>query len=86
VRLTLLRSCAHVRVPWIGAGGTYIETLLQTLKPELLGEPRRLRVGGSLRGLGLYTGHVQTVPPFETVLAYPWRPSWRRKLWTANLW
>jgi hypothetical protein len=31
VRLTSLWSCVHVRVPWIRAGGTYGETLLQTL-------------------------------------------------------
>jgi hypothetical protein len=30
VRLTP-RSCVHVRVPWIKAGGTYRETLLQTV-------------------------------------------------------
>jgi hypothetical protein len=28
-------------------------------------------VGGSLRGPGLYKGHVHTVPPSKTVLAYP---------------
>jgi hypothetical protein len=31
VRLTALWNCVHVRVPWIRAGGTRIEALLQTL-------------------------------------------------------